>query len=90
MSPRPTFYPTGVPQLHQTDTDHAAVEDDLRFLLNELKAIDQGAGPPGMLLRDAGSISKRLRRLARHVEQGGRVIEATKIIAESASLPVQE
>lgn len=59
--------------------------DQLRYLLNELRAIDGGEEHP----TDQQWVVKRLRKLADHIESGGVCPDANAIVSEAAHRPIQ-
>lgn len=60
--------------------------DELRFALNELKAI----GTPEERAFDRTACASRLRHLSEHILSGGTIPDIPRILQEALTIPVQE
>ncbi len=70
----------------QNHTKQLIAIDELRFALNELKAI----GTPEERAFDRTACASRLRHLSEYLLTGGTIPNVVEIMRESLALPVQE
>ncbi len=76
--------------LHPSETEEQreAMNDTLRFALNELRALDQEATGES-IYGDQATCAKRLRALADWIEAGHTPPDANEIIAEASRITIQ-
>ncbi len=69
----------------ETEAQRDAMNDTLRFALNELRALDANEDIPG----DQARCAKRLRALADWIETGHTPPDAVSIVVEASRIPIQ-
>ena len=71
------------------DEQHRRATDEVRFLLNELKAIEEAHDQGELGLRDRRAVRRRLDWLSVYFDNGGPSPGVKFLIGEAAKLPVQ-